>query len=128
VYNKETIKGGEYVNIGIKIKEARQAKKLTQEELGKILGVQKSAIAKYESGRVVNIKRSTLKKISDILDIRPSELIFEEEYGDTPENLADFTTAILKNSELKKMIEDFLTLDNSEKELVKNLIEKLKKD
>ena len=128
MYNKETIKGGEYVNIGIKIKEARQAKKLTQEELGKILGVQKSAIAKYESGRVVNIKRSTLKKISDVLDIRPSELIFEEEYGYTPENLADFTTAILKNSELKKMIEDFMTLEKSEKELVKNLIEKLKKD
>lgn len=73
-------KGGEkFMNIGTKIKAARIAKGMTQEELGKCLGVQKSAIAKYENGRVVNIKRSTLKKISDILEIRPSELIFDEQ-------------------------------------------------
>lgn len=50
------------MDIGNKIKAARIARGMTQEELGKHLGVQKSAIAKYESGRVVNIKRSTLKK------------------------------------------------------------------
>lgn len=66
------------MGIGNKIREARLAKGMTQEELGDLIGVQKSAIAKYENGRVVNIKRSTLKKISDILGIRPSELIFEE--------------------------------------------------
>ena len=66
------------MNVGEKIRSARIAKGMTQEELGKILGVQKSAIAKYEKGRVVNIKRSTLKKISDVLGIRPSELIYEE--------------------------------------------------
>lgn len=65
------------MNIGEKIKNARLARGLTQEELGAILGVQKSAIAKYENGRVVNIKRSTLIKISDALGISPSELIFE---------------------------------------------------
>ena len=59
------------MDIGAKIKSARLAKGMTQEELGGILGVQKSAIAKYESGRVVNIKRSTLKKISDVLGIPP---------------------------------------------------------
>lgn len=72
------------LDIGIKIKAARQAKGMTQEELGEILGVQKSAIAKYESGRVVNIKRSTLKKISDVLDIPPFELIFDEGQKEKP--------------------------------------------
>lgn len=66
------------MDIGKKIKAARIAKGMTQEELGQCLGVQKSAIAKYESGRVVNIKRTTLKTISDILDIHPSELIYEK--------------------------------------------------
>lgn len=65
------------MDIGTKIKIARIEKRMTQEELGKAIGVQKSAIAKYENGRVVNIKRSTLKKISDILDIPPIELIYE---------------------------------------------------
>lgn len=63
------------MNIGEKIKAARISKGLTQAELGELLGVQKSAIAKYENGRVVNIKRSTLQKISDVLGIRPAELI-----------------------------------------------------
>ena len=44
------------MELGQKIKEARLQKGLTQEELGKIVGLQKSAIAKYENGRVVNIK------------------------------------------------------------------------
>lgn len=78
IIKKLQLKEGADMSIGHKIKSARLAKGYTQEELGQMLGVQKSAIAKYESGRVVNIKRSTLKKISEILDIKPSELISEE--------------------------------------------------
>ena len=78
IIKKPQLKEGADMSIGHKIKSARIAKGYTQEELGQMLGVQKSAIAKYESGRVVNIKRSTLKKISEILDIKPSELISEE--------------------------------------------------
>ena len=85
------------MHIGNKIKAARVAKGMTQEDLGKLLGVQKSAIAKYESGRVVNIKRSTLKKISDVLDIRASELIFDDQkqpetmgLSDTQKELFDY--------------------------------------
>ena len=65
------------MNIGEKIKLARINKGMTQEELGNAIGVQKSAIAKYENGRVINIKRTILKKLSDVLNIAPSELIFE---------------------------------------------------
>ena len=50
-----------------KIKERRIAMGLTQEELGQKLGVQKSAIAKYENGRVKNIKRSVILKMAEIL-------------------------------------------------------------
>ena len=91
------------MDIGIKIKTARQAKGMTQEELGEILGVQKSAIAKYESGRVVNIKRSTLKKISDVLDIPAFELIFDEgkkgkseqdELSENIKRLVDFAKSV----------------------------------
>ena len=66
------------LEIGKLIKEARLAKGLTQEELGSIVGVQKSAIAKYENGRVVNIKRSTLQKLAIALDLKGSDLIAEK--------------------------------------------------
>lgn len=51
-----------------KIKERRIALGLTQEDLADKLGLQKSAIAKYESGRVENIKRSVIKKMAAALD------------------------------------------------------------
>jgi len=63
------------MDLGSKIKKARLAKGMTQEELGELLGIKKSAVAKYENGRIVNIKRSNLKKMSDILGIHPAELI-----------------------------------------------------
>lgn len=45
-----------------RIKELRLAAGMSQEELGLKLGLGKSAIAKYENGRVKNIKQSTIKK------------------------------------------------------------------
>lgn len=58
-----------------RIRERRLALNLTQEELAHRLGMQKSAIAKYESGRVENIKRSTLAKMSEILECSPAYLM-----------------------------------------------------
>ena len=66
------------MEIGELIKKARIESGLTQEELGKIVGVQKSAIAKYENGRVVNIKRTTLLKLAETLNLRGSDLIRDE--------------------------------------------------
>jgi transcriptional regulator with XRE-family HTH domain len=98
------MKGGRQpLNVGDKIKVARIAKGMTQEELGNLLGIQKSAVAKYENGRVVNIKRSTLKKISDILDIPPIELVFDgqkekpitdDELSENVKKLVDFARTV----------------------------------
>jgi transcriptional regulator with XRE-family HTH domain len=71
------------MEIGAKIKTARIAKGLTQEELGKLVGVQKSAIAKYENGRVVNIKRSTLQGLANALGLKGSDLISDIGDADT---------------------------------------------
>ena len=84
------------MDIGAKIKSARLAKGMTQEELGGILGVQKSAIAKYESGRVVNIKRSTLKKISDVLGIPPFELVFDEAHREMQKKNDTMTDVVIR--------------------------------
>ena len=64
--------------VGQRIRQARMEKQMTQEELGHLLGVEKSAIAKYENGRIVNLKQNTLKLISEILDIPASELITKD--------------------------------------------------
>lgn len=57
------------------IKYYRKKLGLTQEELGNYVGVQKSAIAKYENGRIENLKRTTIEKLSELFGILPSELL-----------------------------------------------------
>lgn len=113
------------MNIGEKIKIARQAKGMTQEELGKILGVQKSAIAKYENGRVVNIKRSTLKKISDVLEIRPAELIFEGKIKKNPVEVAERHFEIIMDEDIAEIFDDFKLLDEAQRKIVKDLVHNL---
>ena len=109
------------MDLGAKIKAARIAKGMTQEELGELLGVQKSAIAKYESGRVVNIKRSTLKKISDILGIRPSELIFEEAQKKN-DILTDIVIKMRRDDEFLSLVEILYKLDAEKMQGVKQLL------
>ncbi len=112
------------MDIGAKIKAARISKGMTQEELGKILGVQKSAIAKYENGRIVNIKRSTLKKISDVLEIRPSELIFEK-IEKNPVGTAEQHIEMITDVDLAELFQDFKLLDARERKIVKDLAHSL---
>lgn len=63
------------MEMGDIIKMKRVELGLTQEELAEKLGLQKSAIAKYENGRVENIKRSVLKKMSELFNCSPSFLM-----------------------------------------------------
>ena len=95
------------MNIGDKIRNARLAKGYTQEELGNMIGVQKSAVAKYEKGRVVNIKRSVLAKLSKVLDIPPVELVsdIEEKPVETANKLADWYLGL----EMKENDSDVVT-------------------
>ena len=113
------------MDIGLKIKTARQAKGMTQEELGDILGVQKSAIAKYENGRVVNIKRSTLKKISDVLGIPPFELIFDEEHRKMQKKndaLTDIVMRMRTDGDFLSVVETLYNLDPEKLNGVKSLL------
>lgn len=67
---------------GEKIKQLRKALGLTQEELGNMIGVQKAAINKYESGVVVNLKKSTISSLAKALHVSPVELL-------SPDSLTD---------------------------------------
>ena len=106
------------MEIGDKIKRARLSKGLTQEELGKIVGLQKSAIAKYENGRVVNIKRSTLQKLASALDLKGSDLIIESD----PEHAAELSARVLLDAELMEALEKYYTLPESKQKMIRDLI------
>ncbi len=60
---------------GSRIKAAREAKKLTQEELGTLCGTTKQTIFKYENNLVTNIPTDRLEKLAEILGVTPSYLM-----------------------------------------------------
>jgi transcriptional regulator with XRE-family HTH domain len=109
------------MELGEKINQARLQKGLTQEELGNIVGLQKSAIAKYENGRVVNIKRSTLQKLAKALDLRGSDLIIES----NPKEAATLHARVLMDTELMLSIEQYYNLSDEKKKMVRDLIRSL---
>lgn len=106
------------MEIGEKIRNARLAKGLTQEELGNLVGLQKSAIAKYENGRVVNIKRSTLQKLAQALDLRGSDLVIEAD----PEEAAELSVRVLMDGELMVAIEQYYSLSADKQKMIRDLI------
>lgn len=66
-------------NIGSIIKQARLQKGYTQEALAQLVGVQKSAVAKWENGRVSEIKRSNIGSLSEVLGIDPVLLVSDSD-------------------------------------------------
>ena len=66
------------MNIGEKIKVRRKELGLTTTDLGRMIGVQNSAITKYEKGRV-ELKASQIKAIADALQISPVLLLDDDE-------------------------------------------------
>ena len=79
--------------ISTRLKELRKKAGFTQEELGRKVGVQKAAVQKWESGRVVNLKRSTMKMLADIFGVPATYLVGLEEGKPRPVSLADLPNA-----------------------------------
>jgi len=63
------------MKMGDIIRDERQKADMTQEQLAEYLGLKKSAVAKYENGRVKNIKRSIIAKMAELFHCEPSYLM-----------------------------------------------------
>lgn len=113
------------MDVGELIKTRRIAKGMTQEELGEIVGVKKSAVAKWETGRVSEIKRSNLKKISEALDLRPTQLLGDVETD--PVSTAEEMANIYMDVKLRQMIAEYYKLDDQKQAQVREYVHLLSK-
>lgn len=65
-------KGIAMVNVtGERLKSLRLQRGMTQKDVADKLGVKSQAIHKYETGIVINLKRSTIEKLAQIFDVSP---------------------------------------------------------
>ena len=66
------------MTIGEKIRARRLELGMTTEELGEKIGVQRSAITKYEKDKV-DLKGKRLQEIARALDVSPSSLLSDDD-------------------------------------------------
>ena len=87
------------MTMGERIRFYRTKQGLSLEKLGDMLGVQRTAILKYENGSVENIKRSTIKRMAEIFGVSPCYLMWGEETETTvtqfPRGLTDSERQLL---------------------------------
>lgn len=67
------------MGMGERISLRRKELGYTMEELGNKVGVQKSAVNKWEKGFVDTLKRTTIKELANVLECSPAWLMFGEE-------------------------------------------------
>jgi repressor LexA len=58
-----------------RIKDLRLEKRLTLEQVGKIVGVGRSTVRKWETGMIANMKRDKIASLSKALGVSPSYLL-----------------------------------------------------
>ena len=109
---------------GKNILEARKNAGLTMEELGKMVGVSRATIKRYESGEIANIPADNIEKIAKATKVSEAFLMG---WDTLKKENAAFHARILKDAELQELIKDFLMLDKTDQELIKNMIQSLKR-
>ena len=77
------------MTMGERIRDLRIQHNMSMEELGKALGVGKTAIFKYEKGEVENLPRSTVEKMSILFGVSPSYLMCFDQWDQNSEALSD---------------------------------------
>lgn len=117
------------MTMGEYIKQLRIENGWSQEQLGKKVGVNRAAVNKWEQGTVENIKRSTIKKLSEIFDVSPCDLMCWDDKSQKK--------AIQKETQVCEIFEQcygkesfiavqkFLRLDSSDKKVVVTMIDSL---
>lgn len=77
------------MTMGDRIRSLRMQHNMSMEELGKALGVGKTAIFKYEKGEVENPPRATIIKMSMLFGVSPSYLMCFDQWDQNSEALSD---------------------------------------
>lgn len=79
------------MTVGEKIHYLRAKNNMTMDDLARELGVQRSAINKYEKGIVVNLKRSTISSLCRVFGVSSSYFLDDNEQdpADTPADQPD---------------------------------------
>lgn len=100
------------------MKEARKERKITQRELGKMIGVDFTYISKIETGALEPPSEEVIKKISKVLDLDENELFLAAKKVPT-----EFKNTIMENSTAKMFFRKYPNLTDKQLKKIEEIIE-----
>ena len=104
------------------IKTMRKAAKITQEELARRTGyTDRSSIARIEKGEV-DLPQSKIKQFAEALGTTPGHLMG---WDAEPEDLGAIAAHVLMDPAVLSMMQDYMTLSEKDKFMVRTLVESL---
>lgn len=83
------------MSIGNRIFQLRKKHEMTQRELGKLLGVTKSTVLKYETNQL-KLRSDTIAKLCVIFEVSPDRFVFDN-YEETGEKHHEESSQISKS-------------------------------
>ncbi|MBR1908840.1 helix-turn-helix transcriptional regulator [bacterium] len=92
--------------IGKRIQEIRKKKKITQDSLAELIGVETPSISNIETGKYFP-SAENLDKILEILKIEPHELFLCEYNEDSKILIEEMTNSMNKNKKLTELMYKF---------------------
>ena len=100
---------------GERIKELREKKKLTQEELARLLNTTKQTVSKYEKGIVTNIPSDRIESMAKILNSTPEYILGWEKVQKNNDTIAGIVVRMRTDEDFMSVVEILNSLDDREK-------------
>lgn len=86
------------------LRDARNSKRLKQEEVASQAGISARAYQLYEEGKFPKYKSATIQKIDGVLGTNLYEILYERKYETVNEDLAPYETLRHKNETLEESV------------------------
>lgn len=99
---------------GARIKQLREAKGLTQEELAKLLNTTKQTVSKYEKEIVTNIPSDRIENMAKILDTTPEYILGWEKVQKNNDIMADIVIRMRVDSDFLSVVEKLNAITDAE--------------
>jgi len=92
--------------LGKKIQEIRKKKNITQEYLAELINLDTSSVSHIENGKYYPTAEN-LDKILNVLNIKPSELFFFENFAPQDELIKEMTDSMQNDEKLTRLLYKF---------------------
>lgn len=110
------------MNIGQRIKERRKELKMSADELGNILGKDRSTIYRYEKGDIENLPLDILEPIATALSTTPQYLMGWEKVQKNNDVMADIIVKMRSDDDFLEVVKSLYALDSTKLMGVKQML------